>query len=138
MEYRDMGSCEKTRTRRSDVYALKLNGFTAPEISKSLRVPLGTIYRDIQHINNLPIHRHPDLEAERQKAIDYWLARLKYYTIKEEQAGHPNQQAAFAKLKDSAMVEIAKLLGLYVQKLEHTGSLKEQVLDWLEVSNEED
>lgn len=109
MEYESLGACEKTRERRYKVYSLKLCGFTPKDISKDLKTPISTIYKDLRFIGALPITRNPDLEAAKEQARDYWLFRLKYYSKKECRENNPPVQIAWAKLKDSAFEQLSRI-----------------------------
>lgn len=109
MDYKLLGSRNRQRHRRYRVYELMLYGFQPKDISKSLRVPLRTVYRDVRFIENLPVESSPDLMETKQRARDYWRCRLRYYSVMEHREKNPYVRIAVSKAKDEVARELFKL-----------------------------
>ncbi len=140
LDYTKLGDFENTKARRFMVIGLMTKRASPPEIEKNINkslkdqgkraVSLKTIYRDMKHIKDLIEAGDPLPPAiARAHGEEFYEQKIRELEAFASQTRKSNPNAYLGAQKELIKLqgELLKLQGASVERIEHTGIIKQEV-----------
>lgn len=140
LDYSKLGDHENTKARRFMVIGLMTKRASPPEIEKNINkalkeqgrraVSLKTIYRDMKHIKNLIEDGDPLPPAiARAHGEEFYEQKIRELEAFASAVRKTNPNAYLGAQKELIKLqgELLKLQGASVERVEHTGTIKQEV-----------